>query len=67
MKKKSKFCLIMGLVLLALEIVFVVVALCNPQLSFPWSNAFTYGFICGYSIVTVMMFVLAGVFKRQGK
>ena len=64
MKNKRKNFLIIGIVLVIVAVVFTVVALLNPQLSFPWSNAFTYGLYTGYGIVTLLMFILA-VFSKN--
>ena len=65
MKNKSKAFLTIGVALVIIAVIFTVVALCNPQLSFPWSNAFTYGLYTGYGVVTLAMFILAIIFKRK--
>lgn len=64
MKNKSKMFLTIGVILLIIAVVFTAVALFNPQMSFPWSNAFTYGLYTGYSIVTLVIFILAVKFKK---
>ena len=60
MKKCSR---IIALIMLVIGVVFIFIALNNPQASFPWSNMVTYIF---YGIYVVMMIVLfIAPFKRK--
>jgi len=54
---KNRFT-IMGLVLTAIGIVFIVFALANPQLSFPWPNGVTYAFYGFYVTYTILIFCM---------
>lgn len=67
MKNKGKIFLTIGLILVIVAVIFILIVCGNPQMSFPWSNAFTYGLYCGYGIVTILFLVLAIIFKRREK
>ena len=43
---------------------FIIVALNNPQASFPWSNVITYGIYIVY-IIVMMLFIIAPFGKRN--
>lgn len=58
-KKRSR---LLGGVLLLAGVLFVLYALQNPQASFPWSNAVTYGLYGLYAAVILVL--LAAPFKR---
>lgn len=40
-------------------VIVFIVALNNPQLSWPWSNAITYSIYAVYLIVMVVLFIVA--------
>ena len=56
---KSKSYLTASIILLLIAILFIVFALNNPQMSFPWSNSITYIIYAAYTIITLCMFGLA--------
>ena len=51
--------------MLVIGIAFVIVALNNPQLSWPWSNTISYIIYFTYIILTVILFVAP--FKKKDK
>ena len=53
-KKVSR---IIGAVMLAAAVIFVIIALMNPQMSFPFSNAVTYCIYAVYAALTVLLLV----------
>ncbi len=53
-KKLSR---IIGLAMLAIGVVFVVVALMNPQLSFPFPNEIAYAIYIGYLVIAGLFIV----------
>ena len=53
-----------AMILLALAIIFIIVAINHPELSFPWDNKFTYLLYALYFIITVFLFAL-GVKKNS--
>lgn len=56
--------LICAKILLILAIIFIIVAINHPEMSFPWSNKYT-GFLYSlYFIVTIFLFVL-GIRKNS--
>lgn len=63
MKKTAVFLLI-GIVMLVAGISFVAYAITHPEQSFPWSNTITYILYAVYLLITVMMFVLSGKYKK---
>lgn len=63
---KFRFYAATGAVLVIAALVFVVYAISNPQLSFPWGNTITYTIYAAYIILTIAMFVLA-VKNRRNK
>lgn len=44
-------------------IIFIVVALKHPEMSFPWSNTVTYFVYRIYFIVTFIMFAMSAIKK----
>ena len=60
-KKGSR---VIACLMLAIGIAFVIVALNNPQLSWPWSNTISYIIYFTYIILTVILFVAP--FKKKG-
>ena len=53
-KKTSR---IIGIVMLAIAIAFVIFAVSHPEMSFPWSNTITYLLYGVYGIAMVVMFI----------
>lgn len=54
---------IVACAMLVIGMIFFIVALNNPQLSWPWSNTITYSIYVAYLIVMVVLFVVA--FKKK--
>jgi len=50
--------------MLVIGIAFVIVALNNPQLSWPWSNTISFIIYFTYFILTVFLFIAP--FKKKG-
>lgn len=50
---------IVACTMLMIGVIFFIVALNNPQLSWPWNNAITYSIYAVYLIVMVVLFVVA--------
>ena len=48
---------IIGLVMVAIAIAFIVFALNHPEMSFPWSNTITWGLYGLYAIVTAVLLI----------
>ena len=48
---------IIGLVMVAIAIAFVVFALNHPEMSFPWSNAITWVLYGLYAIFTAVLLI----------
>ena len=48
---------IIGLVMVAIAIAFVVFALNHPEMSFPWSNTITWVLYGLYAIVTAVLLI----------
>ena len=59
-KKTSR---IVAVIMLIIAIIFFVVALNNPQASFPWSNIITYILYGIYVIIMIILFIAP--FKRK--
>ena len=59
-KKSSR---IVAVIMLIIAIIFFVVALNNPQASFPWSNIITYILYGIYVIIMIILFIAP--FKRK--
>jgi len=57
MKKMSGYT-IAGIILSIIFVVFILVALTNPQLSFPWPNAVSYTIYILYIAYTVFLFFM---------
>ena len=53
-KKHSR---IIAVIMLVIAVIFIGIALNNPQASFPWSNTITYIFYGIYIIVMMVLFV----------
>lgn len=53
-KKVSR---IIGVFMLAAAVIFVIIALMNPQMSFPFSNAVTYCIYAVYAALTVLLLI----------
>ena len=60
---KKKVSRIIGLVMVAIAIAFVVFALNHPEMSFPWSNTVTWGLYGLYAVVTTV-FLIAPTKKK---
>ena len=54
-KKHSR---IIAVIMLVIAVIFIGIALNNPQASFPWSNTITYIFYGIYIIVMMVLFVV---------
>ena len=50
-------------ILLVIGIAFIIFALNNPQLSWPWSNAISYSMYLAYFILMVVLFIAP--FKKK--
>lgn len=50
--------------MLVIGTIFVIVALNNPQLSWPWSNTFSFIIYFTYIILTIVLFVAS--FMKEG-
>ena len=48
---------IIATIMLVIAVVFIVIALNNPQASFPWSNTVTYILYGVYAIVMIILFI----------
>ena len=57
MKMKKKISRIIGSVMIAIAIAFVLFAFNHPEMSFPWSNTITYTLYSLYAIVTVVLLI----------
>ena len=53
-KKVSR---IIGAVMLAAAVIFVIIALTHPEMSFPFSNAVTYCIYAVYAALTVLLLI----------
>ena len=60
-KKNSR---IIGIVMLLAAVIFVIFALNNPQLSFPWGNTITYSIYIIYLVITIVL-LIAPFGKKQ--
>lgn len=59
----KKYSRIVATIMLIIAIIFFVVALNNPQASFPWSNTITYIFYGIYVVIMIILFIAP--FKRK--
>lgn len=59
----KKISRIIGLIMLAMAVVFIVFAMGHPEMSFPWSNTITYLLYIVYLVATVVFFVAP--FKKK--
>ena len=48
---------IIGFVMVAIAIVFIVFALNHPEMSFPWNNTITYLLYGVYGFVTIILLI----------
>ena len=53
----KKYSRIIAAIMLVIAIVFIFIALNNPQASFPWSNAITYFLYGIYVVFMVVLFI----------
>ena len=60
-KKMSR---VIACLMLVVGTIFVVVALNNPQLSWPWSNTISFTIYFTYIILMIVLFVAP--FKKKG-
>ena len=60
-KKMSR---VIACLMLAIGTIFIVVALMNPQLSWPWSN--TISFIIYFTYIVLMILLFVAPFKKEG-
>ena len=54
---KKNISKIIGLVMAAVAVAFVVFALNHPEMSFPWDNTITYGLYGVYALVTAVLLI----------
>ena len=59
----KKYSRIIAAIRLVIAIVFIFIALNNPQASFPWSNAITYILYGIYVVIMVVLFIAP--FKKK--
>lgn len=59
----KKYSRIIAAIMLVIAIVFIFIALNNPQASFPWSNAITYILYGIYVVIMVVLFIAP--FKKK--
>ena len=55
---------VIACIMLVIGIAFVIVALNNPQLSWPWSN--TISFIIYFTYIILMIILFIAPFKKKG-
>lgn len=48
---------IIAVIMLITAVVFIVIALNNPQAGFPWNNTITYSLYGIYAVVMTVMFI----------
>ena len=63
MGKKLK---LIGFIMLAIAIAFIIFALNHPELSFPWSNTITY-IVYGVYLLVMIIFLIIPIEKKQRK
>ncbi len=61
-KKVSR---IIGIIMLAAAVIFVIIALTHPEMSMPFNNGVTYAIYAIYAALTVLL--LIAPFKKSGK
>ena len=54
----KKYSRIIAVIMLVIAIVFIFIALNNPQASFPWSNTITYFIYAVYILIMVLLFAV---------
>lgn len=59
----KKISRIIGIVMLALAVAFVIFAFSHPEMSFPWSNTITYLLYGIYLLAMVVLFIVP--FKKK--
>lgn len=55
-----------GIIMLVIAVLFVITALNNPQMNFPWGNKITYVIYGVYSIVMIIMLIAPFHNKDKG-
>ena len=53
----KKYSRIIAVIMLVIAVIFIFVALNNPQASFPWSNTITYILYGLYVVIMVALFI----------
>ena len=56
--RKSKVFLSIGCLMVLIAVIFIVLSLNHPEMSFPWANGITYIFYMIYLMAVIAMFVL---------
>ena len=59
----KKYSRIIAVIMLVIAVIFIFVALNNPQASFPWSNTITYILYGLYVVIIVALFIAP--FKKK--
>ena len=59
----KKYSRIIAVIMLVIAVIFIFVALNNPQASFPWSNTITYILYGLYVVIMVALFIAP--FKKK--
>ena len=59
----KKYSRIIAVIMLVIAVIFIFVALNNPQASFPWSNTITYILYGLYVVIMVVLFIAP--FKKK--
>lgn len=57
--RKEKLFLLIGILMLLIAMIFILVALNHPEMSFPWSNTVTYIIYGIYVIIMILMFAMS--------
>lgn len=60
----SKKLITIAVIMTLLAIIFIVIALSHPELSFPWSNTVTYILYVLYMAAMIVIYIL-GIIKRN--
>jgi len=59
---KNRVYLNIGIMMVIFAICFIIYAVNNPQVNFPWNNSITYGIYFVYAVVTIIC--IRKVFKK---
>lgn len=59
----KKYSRITATIMLIIASIFIIIALNNPQASFPWSNTITYILYGLYVVIMIVLFIAP--FKRK--